>query len=124
MIKNAGQYYASTQIYDFFNAISQSQIFVVFILFTIGVNTVSLCFDRYPIDPDENALLEEINNVCTLIFIVELVIKVIGLGINTYVSDSMNQFDALVVIISIVEYSLVNKSSDEEGGEFDESSEA
>jgi len=83
-----------------------------------------LCFDRYPIDPDENALLEEINNVCTLIFIVELVIKVIGLGINTYVSDSMNQFDALVVIISIVEYSLVNKSSDEEGGEFDESSEA
>ena len=71
-------------------------------------------------------MLEEINNVSTLIFVIELVIKVIGLGINTYVSDSMNRFDALVVIISIVEFTLVNKGSGEKSdeSEFDEGSSA
>lgn len=32
-----------------------------------------------------------------------MVIKILGLGIVTYSLDSMNQFDAIVVIISIVE---------------------
>lgn len=42
----------------------------------------------------------------------ELVIKVLGLGIHTYVSDSLNQFDAVVVIISIVEIILLNQEKD------------
>ena len=39
----------------------------------------------------------------------ELVIKVLGLGIQAYARDSMNQFDAIVVIISIIEIILSNQ---------------
>ena len=77
-------------VYKFFNPICNSSYFVFFILLCIAVNTASLCFDRYPIDPAENAILEEINNMSTAIFVVELIIKVLGLGINAYVIDSMN----------------------------------
>ena len=78
----------------------------------ITLNTVTLSMDRYPIEPKEAQTLETINNYCTWIFVAELVIKVLGLGIHTYVSDSLNQFDAVVVIISIVEIILLNQEKD------------
>ena len=59
--------------------------------------------DRYPISTKEADTLEKLNQYTTWIFVGELIIKVIGLGIKTYVSDSLNQFDAIVVIFSIVE---------------------
>jgi hypothetical protein len=65
-----------------------------------------MSLDRYPIDPKESAIIEKINTITTWIFVTELVIKVLGLGIKTYASDSMNQFDAIVVIISLVEFIL------------------
>ena len=37
----------------------------------------------------------------------EMVVKVLGMGLKTYATDSMNQFDAIVVIISIVEFILM-----------------
>lgn len=37
------------------------------------------------------------------IFIVEMVIKVVGMGIKEYTSDSFNIFDGTIVFISIVE---------------------
>ena len=83
--------------------ICQSNSFVIVILLTIFLNTISLSLDRYPIDPDEIKMLENINKLCTWIFVGEMVIKILGLGIVTYSLDSMNQFDAIVVIISIVE---------------------
>ena len=37
----------------------------------------------------------------------EMVVKVLGMGLKSYAMDSMNQFDAIVVIISIVEFILM-----------------
>ena len=51
-------------------------------------------------------MLEQINTWTTFIFVGELVIKVLGLGVSAYAMDGMNQFDAIVVTISIVEYVL------------------
>ena len=62
--------------------------------------------DRYPIDLSTASNLESINNVTTWIFVMEMVVKVLGMGLKTYAMDSMNQFDAIVVIISIVEFIL------------------
>lgn len=70
---------------------------------TIILNTISLSMDRYPIEYDEYATLEYINFICTWVFVAEMAIKILGLGMKTYVTDAMNQFDAIVVIISIVE---------------------
>ena len=39
-----------------------------------------------------------------------MVLKIFGMGIKGYLSDSFNIFDGLIVIISVVEYSLGNNS--------------
>lgn len=50
----------------------------------------------------------------------EMVVKVLGMGLKSYAMDSMNQFDAIVVIISIVEFILMageqEVKEDEDGG--------
>ena len=43
------------------------------------------------------------NNILSWIFFAEMVIKLIGLGIKSYASDSFNLFDCAVVIISLIE---------------------
>lgn len=48
-------------------------------------------------------VLEDINFSFTIIFLVEMVIKILGLGPVNYVRDYMNCFDGTIVIISIVE---------------------
>ena len=47
--------------------------------------------------------MEMINLVMTIIFITEMVIKLIGLGMVTYCSKMENIFDATIVVVSIVE---------------------
>ena len=56
----------------------------------IVLNTVTLSLDRYPIQVQEAQNLEQINQITTWIFVCELIIKILGLGMNTYVKDSMN----------------------------------
>ena len=82
--------------------------FNIIILIAIAMNTITLSMDRYPIAVNRANRLEQINKISTWIFVGELAIKVLGLGIQTYVKDSMNQFDAIVVIISIIEIVLSN----------------
>jgi len=54
--------------------------------------------------PQETKLgLAAINTVLTWIFIIEMFIKLIGLGFKEYVSDDFNIFDGTIVVISIVE---------------------
>ena len=47
--------------------------------------------------------LDFINQVLSYIFIAEMVIKLLGMGVQEYCADSFNIFDGTVVIISIVE---------------------
>jgi hypothetical protein len=46
---------------------------------------------------------EVMNVILTSYFTLEMLIKVIGLGIKGYLSDAMNAFDAAVVVSSVVE---------------------
>jgi len=48
-------------------------------------------------------VLADLNLVCSIIFIVEMVIKLIGLGFKEYVSDGFNIFDCIIVHISVFE---------------------
>ena len=43
------------------------------------------------------------NFTFTMIFTVEMVVKLIALGINGYIKDKMNVFDGLIVIVSLIE---------------------
>jgi hypothetical protein len=49
------------------------------------------------------AVLEQFNTVLTWIFIAELALKLLGLGVAKYFADGFNAFDFVIVMFSIVE---------------------
>ena len=51
-------------------------------------------------------LLEQLNVFFTWIFFIEMVLKLIGLGCKNYKADSYNLFDASIVIISMIDWTL------------------
>ena len=59
--------------------------------------------DGYPIRSEKLAALDELNEVFTYIFLVEMIAKLIGLGFKDYAADGFNVFDSVIVVISVVE---------------------
>ena len=43
------------------------------------------------------------NTVFTVVFTVEVVLKIIGLGVSSFVADRFNLFDSAIVLISLIE---------------------
>lgn len=72
--------------------------------------------DKYPEDEDLSEVTSLLNNIFTYCFIVEMVIKLIGLGFREYSRDSFNIFDAIVVILSIVDIVITVSTDNEEEG--------
>ena len=66
-------------------------------------NTVTLAMDRYGQPVSEANTMDTLNYVFTSIFTLELSLKLFGLGIVRYLSDSLNYLDLMVVIFSWVE---------------------
>lgn len=71
----------NTLYYWFFKLCSHA-LFTVIITLCILANTILLAMDRYPIRSDELQYLDDLNEVFTYIFLVEMIIKLIGLGFN------------------------------------------
>jgi hypothetical protein len=79
-------------------------IFNTFIFTIIIANTIILAMDKYPAQPKNvEDILFIINIIFTVIFTLEVILKLIGLGKKEYVRDRFNVFDALVVLISLIE---------------------
>lgn len=77
---------------------------------SVAVNTIALALDRHNIDPDESSNLVIMNSIFTYIFICEMSLKIIGLGLIKYLKDKMNYLDGVVVILSIIEMVIVSGS--------------
>ena len=57
-------------------------------------------FSRYILQPEGLTLaLETINIIFVSIFGMEVVIKLLGYGVTTYLSEGQNVFDGLIVIV-------------------------
>jgi hypothetical protein len=69
----------------------------------IIVNTVLLSMDRFPENPAEVQIMERINIFFTLVFTIEMIIKLIALGIKDYVKSLFNVFDCLIVISGLID---------------------
>jgi hypothetical protein len=82
------------------------------------MNTVVLALDSYPADLERQSILDIINIVFFGIFFFEMIIKVIGMGPKLYIKDHFNIFDAIIVMLSIIDvivsYSLT-KEDDSSG---------
>ena len=47
------------------------------------------------------------NEFFTWAFFIEMVFKIIGLGASNYIKDIYNKFDAIVVIVSLIDWTLI-----------------
>ena len=78
-------------------------IFTLLITVLIVLNTIVLAFDQYPEKEELNDVATVLNDIFTYCFILEMVIKLLGLGFKEYAKDSFNIFDATIVIVSILD---------------------
>ena len=84
--------------------------FVRFMLFVTFVNVVALALDHHGIEPTFLAVLNWINFVCTIVFGCEMLLKVSALWLE-YFKDGFNDFDFVLVLISIPEMVLSGNPS-------------
>ena len=70
----------------------------------IILNTAVLSMDRYPLgNEEESEILSYVNMFFNIVFTLEVIIKMIGLGLRRYVKNFENLFDFIVVAMSWVE---------------------
>ena len=77
--------------------------FTTFISCCIVANTVILALDRYPISLGESAALDKANLGLSSIFLIEMIVKLLGIGIKFYFKDPYNLFDCIIVISNVVD---------------------
>lgn len=65
-----------------------------------------------------SVFLNKLNLFFTLLFAIEMILKLIGIGPKEYLRDTFNIFDGIIVILSIVElfFDTFTLSDDGSGG--------
>ena len=61
-------------------------------------------------------VLDAFNLVLTIVFALEMILKLVAYGCRGYWRDSFNTFDGIIVIVSLVEILLVKLAGIEAGG--------
>jgi voltage-gated sodium channel type XI alpha len=86
------------------NLMSQdTHIFSKMMSLCIVLNTVVLAMDRHNIDDTTYQVLLTANFIFTFVFLVEMIVKVLGLGVLGYCGDRFNIFDGTIVVVSLLE---------------------
>lgn len=92
--------------YGFFYKLVISVTFNFLIYLFILANTITLALYRY----DQSERQTDILAICDIVFVwvftVELILKVLGLGAKNYMRDKFNVFDAIIVVVSLVDFIL------------------
>ena len=90
------------KVHDLVTSVSFN--FTIFLL--ILGNTATLAAYTYDQSDSKTLLLNKLNDLFTWIFALEMLLKLIGLGWQNYKQDSYNLFDASIVTISLVDFTL------------------
>ncbi|OMJ71655.1 hypothetical protein SteCoe_30075 [Stentor coeruleus] len=88
----------------------QSNYFNFLMTVCVVANTIVLSLDHYGISANMDFILVSLNNAFTNVFIAEMGMKILGIGIVAYCRDIMNYFDGGVVILSIIENIYLNRT--------------
>lgn len=70
---------------------------------TIVANTCILATDHYHISDRQVRITDIVNYVFYSMYVVELLLKLTGLGIKYYFKDRYNAFDFVIVLLSTVD---------------------
>ena len=94
------------KVYGFCYGFVMSVTFNFLIYCFILANTITLALYRY----DQSEKQTEVLYICDIIFVwvftLEMFAKLLGLGVINYMTDKFNVFDCIIVIISLVDFSL------------------
>ena len=82
----------------------KSSLFDNTMTFCVLLNTVVLGLDHAGMSSEMSTILNIANTYFTIIFIVEMTIKLTAIGFKKYCADKMNYLDGGVVMLSIFEY--------------------
>ena len=94
--------YSKHQIHLFVNSSS----FDVLMNLCVVLNTAVLAMEGlFEDEGKEEEVLGLLNFYFTIVFSVEMMLKIVGLGIRGYVREKMNVFEGVIVVISVVELS-------------------
>ena len=80
------------------------------------MNTLSLATEHYDEDPAVTAVNQAANLFFTIVFGLEMIIKIFGYGCKAYIAENFNKFDAFIVVMSYVEFVVPKDESGEGGG--------
>ena len=83
--------------------IISTEVFKLNMNFFIIANTIIMALDRYPIPKQEEAIENIANTVFYIIFVVEMLLKMMGLGLKGYFKDGFNLFDCFIICISTLD---------------------
>ena len=95
--------YAPNKFRQFFFKLQGKKWFNSLTIAFIILNTIIMACEYHPEDEDWANISNYLNIAFTAYFLIEMIIKVIGLGFGGYVDDRMNIFDGIVVVISVIE---------------------
>ena len=95
--------------------IIESLAFSIIINMSIIINCIIMGQNQYPSSNSQAYLLTTSNDFFYAVFVLEMIIKMIGLGIKLYFKDHFNKFDFFIILISTIDLALSlafsNKSS-------------
>jgi voltage-dependent calcium channel L type alpha-1D len=80
-------------------------------------NTITLAVDGYPQSFDKETTLVALNDFFTWAFTAEMLLKMTALGFKNYMRDRFNMFDCIVVLFSLIDFTMGLVSSGS-GGSF------
>ncbi|KAG1680114.1 hypothetical protein FOA52_000227 [Chlamydomonas sp. UWO 241] len=85
------------------------------VLINIVASSLLMAMYWYPQPTAQTKTVEYGNYVFTVLFVVEMVVKVLGLGVTGYCYKNMNLFDGLVTVFSVIDM-VLGLSGAESGG--------
>ena len=90
-------------VYSYAFDLCSNSIFQITMYLVVITNAVIMALDRYPEPLSSAKLLDLLNQVFSWIFLIEMIVKILGIGFREYVRDRFNLFDAFIVILSLVD---------------------
>ena len=104
-----GSYGLFKRARSYLKKIVMSDVFDKSMVISVTLNTVLMGMEKYGMTEEEKNFEYNANMIFTWIFIVEMVTKLLAIGVKKYSDEAMNLLDGGIVLLSIVEMSLASQ---------------
>ena len=86
-----------------FKKIIDSKLFAIMSIILILLNSIVLSLDNYNNSKSFDKWLRYLNWIFGVLFVIEMILKILAIGIKAYTRDSFNIFDTALNLISLID---------------------